>query len=214
MNARMFLRNCRIGGGARARLLAALLVTTALIMAACGSQTGSTAGAGGTTPGAKGTASGAGKTPTPPSKAAPTITEFPLPTANSSPGGIAAGPDGNLWFTEVTCPAGAACTNGRLGRITPAGQITEFPLPNPASFPGFITAGPDGNLWFTASETGMAGGSFGPGHIGRMTPKGGITMFPLPGTNGNPFDIVAGHDGKLWFTQPGASEIGCITSGK
>jgi virginiamycin B lyase len=29
------------------------------------------------------------------------ITEFSLPTANSGPARIAAGPDGNLWFTEV-----------------------------------------------------------------------------------------------------------------
>ena len=29
------------------------------------------------------------------------ITEFPVPTANSEPYGITAGPDGNLWFTET-----------------------------------------------------------------------------------------------------------------
>jgi hypothetical protein len=29
------------------------------------------------------------------------IREFPIPTANSAPVGITAGPDGNLWFTEV-----------------------------------------------------------------------------------------------------------------
>ena len=28
------------------------------------------------------------------------FTEFPIPTAGSSPNGITAGPDGNLWFTE------------------------------------------------------------------------------------------------------------------
>jgi virginiamycin B lyase len=28
------------------------------------------------------------------------IAEFPIPTANSVPSGIAIGPDGNLWFTE------------------------------------------------------------------------------------------------------------------
>jgi virginiamycin B lyase len=39
-----------------------------------------------------------------------TITEFPLPTANSSPEGSTAGPDGNLWFTGYV-------TN-QIGRIT------------------------------------------------------------------------------------------------
>ena len=39
-----------------------------------------------------------------------------------APLGIAAGPDGNLWFTE-------AATGNRIGRITPTGTITEYPLP-------------------------------------------------------------------------------------
>ena len=29
------------------------------------------------------------------------ITEYPVPTAASWPYGIAAGPDGNVWFTEL-----------------------------------------------------------------------------------------------------------------
>ena len=29
-----------------------------------------------------------------------TITEYPTPTAGSAPQGIAAGPDGAMWFTE------------------------------------------------------------------------------------------------------------------
>jgi streptogramin lyase len=35
-----------------------------------------------------------------PAQAVKPFTEYPLPTGNSSPWGIAAGPDGNLWFTE------------------------------------------------------------------------------------------------------------------
>ena len=30
------------------------------------------------------------------------ITEFAIPTADSGPYGITAGPDGNLWFTEAS----------------------------------------------------------------------------------------------------------------
>jgi hypothetical protein len=69
------------------------------------------------------------------------VTGFPVPTVNGSLGGITAGPDGNLWFTEFQ--------ESRLGRITPSGAITEFPLPTPGSGPLHITSGPDGNLWFT-----------------------------------------------------------------
>src|SRR6185436_11779124 len=68
-----------------------------------------------------------------------TITEYPVPTAGS-PQDITAGPDGNMWFTEIA--------GNKIGRITPAGVITEFPVPTAASKPVGITAGPDGNLWF------------------------------------------------------------------
>ena len=66
------------------------------------------------------------------------VTEFPVPTTKSSPQGITAGPDGNLWFTEQAA--------NKIGRISPSGTITEFPVPN---FLSEIAAGPDGNLWFT-----------------------------------------------------------------
>ena len=100
-------------------------------------------GCGGTTP-----ASETQATPTP---AAATITEFALPTPMSIPGEITAGPDGNLWFTEV---AG-------IGQITPAGQVTEFSIPTPKSAPGGIIAGPNDTLWFTEQEGNK---------IGRLTP--------------------------------------------
>src|SRR5262245_47706049 len=75
------------------------------------------------------------------------ITEFPIPAADSNPFGIARGPDGNLWFTESLA--------GRIGRITPAGVITEFFAGiTPGSQPAEITAGPDGNPWFTEPTPG------------------------------------------------------------
>jgi virginiamycin B lyase len=70
------------------------------------------------------------------------ITEFSVPTSNSTPSGIAAGPDGNLWFTENGSSA------NKIGRITPSGVVTEFPIPTPNSRPDEIAAGPDGNVWF------------------------------------------------------------------
>jgi streptogramin lyase len=69
------------------------------------------------------------------------FSEFPIPTANSEPVGITAGPDGNVWFTELAA--------NKIGRITPGGTISEFPIPT-GGRPGRIAAGPDGNLWFTA----------------------------------------------------------------
>jgi virginiamycin B lyase len=80
----------------------------------------------------------------------PPIHQFPV---SSSPWGITAGPDGNLWFTEHS--------GNKIGRITPAGVITEFPIPTRRSGPFGITAGPDGNLWFTETN-GNKIGAFDP----------------------------------------------------
>src|SRR5271169_830436 len=92
---------------------------------------------------------------------AQTITPYSIPTAQSAPGGLAAGPDGNLWFTEAN--------GNRIGRITPAGVVTEFSAGlTPESFPSGIAAGPDGNLWFAEY--------FG-NRIGRITPAGVVTEF-------------------------------------
>src|ERR1700684_2873465 len=71
--------------------------------------------------------------------ASPTIKEFPVKTADRQPLGIAAGPDGNVWFTELGANV--------IGRSTLTGEMTEFTgLAGPAET---IAAGPDGNLWFT-----------------------------------------------------------------
>ena len=48
-----------------------------------------------------------------------TVTEFSTGiTPGSVPKSIAAGPDGNMWFTEAF--------GNRIGRITPTGTVTEF----------------------------------------------------------------------------------------
>ena len=73
---------------------------------------------------------------------AQSITEFPIPTPTGQPYGIAAGPDGNLWF--------AGSLGGNIGRITPAGAVTEFPASDAIS----IAAGPDGALWFASIVSG------------------------------------------------------------
>src|SRR6266705_3035946 len=48
------------------------------------------------------------------------LNEYAL-SANSSPQGIVAGPDGNLWFAEST--------GQKIGKITTSGTITEYTTP-------------------------------------------------------------------------------------
>ncbi len=86
-----------------------------------------------------------------------TIREFTLPVANSNPGGITKGPDGNIWFTENVSTTQSNKSIGKIGRITPTGKISEFTLPEPAIFPGFITPGLNGTLWFTEPENNKIG---------------------------------------------------------
>src|SRR5947199_342071 len=99
------------------------------------------------------------------------ISEFPLPTPNFYPGGLLAGPDGNLWFTEF----GNNNKNNRIARITTAGTISEFPLPTPHFYPFGITVGPDRNLWFI--EAGLNNKNY---RIGRITTTGTISEFHIP----------------------------------
>jgi streptogramin lyase len=128
---------------------------------------------------------------------APAATGAPVTlfAAESAPGVIAAGPDGNLWFLD-------AFERATIGRITPDGVITVFAAPTPGSRPTEITAGPDGNLWFT-DPAGNA--------VGRVTPGGAVTGFVLPSRNGGPSGLTAGPDGNLWFAEPGGNAIGRIT---
>jgi uncharacterized repeat protein (TIGR01451 family) len=79
------------------------------------------------------------------SPASHAITEF-SPLNAESVGGITAGSDGKLWFTE---PIEGA---GRIGQISPSSHtIADYPTPTASSGPEGIAAGSDGNLWFTES---------------------------------------------------------------
>src|SRR5262245_47626670 len=123
-----------------------------------------------------------------------TIFEFVLPTASSGPGAITVGPDGNLWFTEVSA--------NRIGRITPTGEITEFPSLALSSGPSDITVGPDGNLWIIEP----AGNQ-----IGRILHAGWprtVVEFPLPTPDSTPGGITVGPDSNLWFTEFSGNKIG------
>jgi streptogramin lyase len=125
---------------------------------------------------------------------AASFSEFTAPTANSGVSWITAGPDGNLWFTELLA--------NKVGNLTPAGVITEYSVPTPSSNPGGITVGPDGNLWFTELLANK---------VGKLTPAGVITEDPVTTPSSNPEGITAGPDGNLWFTEPGGNKIGKIT---
>jgi virginiamycin B lyase len=149
------------------------------------------------------------------------ITVYPVPTVPSFPAGIAAGPDGALWFTENTL--------NRIGRITTSGTVTEFPTTVETNS---ITGGPDGAIWFTSNTyhaivrmttAGTVTNVFSTGNlsphfittgsdgalwfttygnaIGRITTSGAVTSYPTPANEATTWTITPGPDGALWFTQ-------------
>ncbi len=103
----------------------------------------------------------------------------------STPTGIVAGPDGNLWFTEYGL--------NRIGMLTPAGDARlEAAIPSPSTLPEGIAVGPDGTIWFTETEGNRVGRVFiGSSPPATPTPTpGGLTLVPRHGTPGpKPFRI-------------------------
>jgi len=138
-----------------------------------------------------------------------TVTEFPTPTRESNPMGVAgqtsnplsivAGPDGALWFTESMAD--------QIGRVTLDGAITEYPLPSRDRVhanPEGITVGPDGAVWFTEPLVGK---------LGRIDPTSHvITEFVVGGGGGaiGGATLVSGPDGRLWTDA--VSQVEAITT--
>ncbi|HEY6539886.1 MAG TPA: protein kinase [Ktedonobacteraceae bacterium] len=99
-------------------------------------------------------------------------------------------------------------------QAAPAGVITEFSLPTAKSGPADITAGPDGNLWFTEGSLFSNGHAESGGNkIGRISPNGIVTEFPIPTSVSEPQGITTGPDGNLWFTELYGNKIGRISPG-
>ncbi|MBL8114652.1 MAG: hypothetical protein JNK60_17360, partial [Acidobacteria bacterium] len=120
---------------------------------------------------------------------AQTITEFPV---SAGPYGITRAQDGSLFFTEFG--------GEKVSRMTTAGVVTNrFPIPLTNPLPFDITTDSAGNIWFTDALKEV---------ILKMTPTGTFT-FPSPySVSGGGYGIVAGPDGKMWFTQFTGNRIG------
>jgi streptogramin lyase len=135
------------------------------------------------------------------------------------------GPDGAFWFVRQ---------DSGIGRITTTGDLTHFSIPDAVSTVssnlgpvtyfnlGSITTGPDGALWLTVPgpiDPAPGTPAFA-GKIDRITTSGVVTEFPVGAPNSEPYKIVSGPDGALWFVEAGCrvcditapSKIGRITT--
>jgi virginiamycin B lyase len=104
--------------------------------------------------------------------------------------------DGNIWFT--------ANFKAYIGKLDPrTGDITQFPMPDPkAEDPHRLTFDRDGNLFFTTEESNF---------VGKLGPKTGkVTVKQVSTPRANPYGIIAGPDGFIYFCEFGTNKIGKI----
>jgi virginiamycin B lyase len=124
----------------------------------------------------------------------PTISSFaasePL-ASETGPYSIAAGSDGQLWFTDPYAH--------QIGRMTTDGRLTlQAPVPS-TWFSYGIAAGSDGAMWFVSQN---------PSSISRIDAAGSVLTKDLGSPTANPTHIVGGPEGALWFTEGVSHAIG------
>jgi streptogramin lyase len=137
--------------------------------------------------------------------AASPVAEIALPIPDVVPTGLAAGPDGSVWY---------AANAGGIGRVDPAGKVTEYAVgansKDLLGIPDAMAAAQDGSLWFTDLSTSTP-------RVGRVDPATGrSTLYELPVTgtvsfrNAQVTGIAPGPDGAMWFTGRSSGAIGRI----
>jgi|GEM_PF-7037451 len=142
---------------------------------------------------------------------------------------VAAGPDGNVWFTEATSTGGTL-----IGKMTTSGSLTEYPDPNTCRS-SLVGAG-DGFLYAKCS-TGLVRISPSDGHeevVSSVQPYSNLasagtgdnavlyySVLPnhlrirhlatgvvddddLPSGQHKPTNVAAGPDGNLWYFSSGS----------
>src|SRR5215204_6441704 len=105
-----------------------------------------------------------------------------------------------LFVMVVALMAGLAIALGAMlsaAQAAPFASIKQFRVPTSDSEPLSITDGSDGNRWFVEGNLDSVLESPA---IGRITPAGDITEFPVNCSFCSLSDIVQGPDGILYFT--------------
>ncbi|HEY2536534.1 MAG TPA: hypothetical protein VGI24_06075 [Solirubrobacteraceae bacterium] len=106
--------------------------------------------------------------------------EYTVPGELPWPEDIAAGVEGNLWFTEIK--------GDKIGKINSVGTMKTYSVPS-GHGPRAIARGAEGDMWFTENVE----------KIGKVTPSGTISEYAL--AKGETAEsIAAGPNGNMWYT--------------
>lgn len=158
--------------------------------------------------------------------AALTVSDYPLTAPGGQPAQLALGTDGAVWFTDNGTAA--------VGRLGVDGSVRMFAV-SAGRQPASIAVGPGGDVWstqyaFDERPRPVAPGEIpgpppeppGPSAIGRISPDGTVSEFPLPTPDDPrsgvpdgralPRGITAGPDGAMWFAESGFDQIGRIST--
>ena len=140
----------------------------------------------------------------------PTVATFPVPDIENGhlaqPAGVAAGPDGNMWFTDRG--------SDYVGDITPLlANITEYAIPTDSTriAQGDVVL-PNGLMFF--AESGI--GKIAYVQISSLQPSltNSITELAVPGAKpGDLRFITASPDGNVWFTEGISNKVGRVNAG-
>ncbi len=129
-------------------------------------------------------------------------------SVGGQPQGIAAGPDGALWFANRGEP-------DSIGRITTSGTVTSYTGPGVDS-PTGIAAGPDGGMWFTNTGNDTIGRIQAGQGLGRcaglpVTILGSSRADGLAGTPTH--DVILGGSGNDRISAAGGRDRACAGTG-
>lgn len=113
-----------------------------------------------------------------------------------APSGMAAAPDGSIWFVDLGAP-------GQAGRLDAAGVLQTFPLPPElqlvptAKSASSIAVAPDGSAWFTVAEHDA---------VVRVTASGEVSYVSLEAPS-LPRGLAIDANGTVWITTFGFARI-------
>jgi streptogramin lyase len=112
--------------------------------------------------------------------------------AGANPYDIIIGPDGALWFTENSAAP-------KLGRLTTTGVLNEYPLAGAKNATGMAL-----DIFGNIDVVDAGNNAVGQFNVNSLT----YNEFPIKTASSNPTWITLGPDGKMYFTETAANQIG------